>query len=545
MKRIVSILIVMAVTAVILFITFSQTSQAAPTATTYYVCDCDTNADGDCVAGNDGNAGTDPAAPWQSAEQARLQFNSSLTAGDEIRFCQGGALDLGTSSQWVTASCTAAQPCVVADYTPPWASGDEQRPILWKTVADHAFDLADGGDANYEEGYTFQNLDLRCTACAAGNWAFFFYNDVNDVLIDNVNMDGFDIGVHLAGSQPCAAGEPQCNGQNDRITIRNVNIVNSLMHGLLGGGNDILIEESYFENNGTTDTFDHNIYIVGARDITVRNNELYRSTLDGSGSCSAVSLVGHGYLTNLLIEGNYIHEDVGKANNNCWGIAITPAYGGSEQFTNVTIRGNRVENMGNMSIGTASCITCTIENNVIIQNQGFGTSGIVIPAQAPQAGDAISSNVIVRNNSILTNVGVGITLNEGSGHTIVSNAIQATGSDAGWNCLDATMTAVNYDAIDYNICDFSAGEWANGIGNLTAWQAQGWGANSQTAVPGFTSGTDLRPGAETAVLVQAGHPTLSSGIDFNGNARPAPPAAGAYEWIVLTPSLWLPVILSE
>jgi len=215
-------------------------------------------------------------------------------------------------------------------------------------------------------------------------------------------------------------------------------------------------------------------------------------------------------MSDLLIEGNWVHEDVGQANDACWGIAITPAYGTVESFSNVTIRGNRVENVGNVAIGTASCQDCIIENNVLIQNQGFGMIGVAIPAQVPQAGDAISANVTVRNNSIWTNTGAGIMLNEGSGHTIVSNAIQATANNAGWNCLDTTLAASSYTAIDYNVCNFSAGEWANTVGDLVAWQAAGWGANSIAADPGFVSGSDLHAGAETAVLVNAGHPTLSS-----------------------------------
>ena len=148
--------------------------------------------------------------------------------------------------------------------------------------------------------------------------------------------------------------------------------------------------------------------------------------------------------------------------------------------------------MGNVAIGTASCQNCTIENNVLMQNQGFGMTGMAVPAQLPGTGDAISANLIVRNNSIWTNTGTGIALNEGSGHTIVSNAIQSVGSSSGWNCLDATMPAGNYDVIDYNVCGFSAGEWANTVGDLAAWPALGWGANSIADVPGFVSGDDLR-----------------------------------------------------
>ena len=35
-------------------------------ATSYYVSDCGSGANGKCVAGNDANPGTNPAAPWKS-----------------------------------------------------------------------------------------------------------------------------------------------------------------------------------------------------------------------------------------------------------------------------------------------------------------------------------------------------------------------------------------------------------------------------------------------------------------------------------------------
>jgi hypothetical protein len=327
--------------------------------------------------------------------------------------------------------------------------------------------------------------------------------------------------------------------------MRNTTIINSLRQGILGGGDDILIENSYFENNGNGTIFDHNIYVSSGNRITIRNNDLYRSSLDGSGNCNGTSLVGHGIMSDLLIEGNLVREDVGKANDRCWGIAITPAYAEAESFTNVTIRNNRVENVGNVAIGTASCQDCTIENNVLIQNQAFGMTGIAIPAQPPQAGDVISANLIVRNNSIWTNTGTGIALNEGSGHTIVSNAIQAVGNNAIWNCLDTTLPSGNYDVIDYNVCGFNVGEWANTVGDLSAWQAVGWGAHSQAANPGFVSGSDLRAGSETAVVVDAGMPGLSSTMDFDGNGRGALPDAGAYEWHALQPAVWLPIITAR
>lgn len=532
-------------TAVFLLIA-QQQIQAAPQASNYYVCDCQTNADGDCVAGNDGNSGTDPNSPWQTYEHARLHFNSSIHAGDEILFCQGGAFDLGNSSgMWLTSNCTAVSPCVLADYAPPWASGDEKRPILWKTTDGHAFELSNGGNAIHDEGYTFRNLDMRCPGCTAnGGWGFFFYNDVNDVLIENVSIDSFAIGIHLAGSNPCAGGDTQCNGQHDRVTIRNVSITNNYAQGILGGANELLIENSTFIHNGSGTVFEHNIYISGGNGIVIRNNELYQASLDGSGNCGGTSLVAHGTLADVLVEGNYVHEDMGKANQTCWGIALSAAYEEPESFTNVTIRGNRVENVGNVAIVTSSCITCTIENNVVMHEQGFGVTAVLVPDDFTGPGDAVSSNITIRNNSIAVSGGSGIRLLEGSGHTVVSNAIEMTGMDSNWDCFDLPLSAANYNMVDHNVCGFAAGEWANGVGNLAAWQALGWGTNSQASNPGFVSTTNLRPASETAVIIQAGHPSLSSATDFDGNARPTPPAAGAYEWLTLDKKVWLPMIVT-
>ena len=519
-------------TVVALLTIFSPTSKAAPAAATYYVCDCQPGADGDCTAGSDNNSGTTPAAPWQTYEKARTFYNSSITAGDEIRFCQGGAHDMGSQVDniWSTVNCTAGQPCIIADYTPSWASGDEGRPILQRTNDGHGFTISDSG-------HIFQNLDLRCTGCVGGSgWAFFFVENGDDILVENVSMDSFTIGVHLRG---CVA--TWCT--NDRVTIRNSQFTNNSSQGFLGHGNDLIIENNYFENNGDGTVFAHNIYVAGDNRVTIRNNELYRASLDGSGRCGGTSLVGHGLINDLLIVGNTIHEDVGKANQTCWGIAVAPAYGSTpESYNNLIIRGNRVENVGNVSIATGSCISCTIENNVVVQQQSFGTTGVAIRPFAA-AEDATSSSITIRNNSIATTTGVGIELNEGSGHTIVSNAIQSTGSDANWTCFDMALPSGSYDVIDYNVCGFSVGSWATGAGNLAAWQAQGWGANSIADNPGFISSTDLRAGSETAVIVNAGHPTLSSGVDFGGNGRFAQPDAGAYEWLGALKEVYLPLVL--
>jgi hypothetical protein len=516
----------------------------------YYVCDCGSDADADCQQGDDASDGASEASAWQTYEKARSEFGS-LAPGDAILFCDGGAFSVGAGSRWVNTSCLADNPCVVSDYAPAWGSGDEALPLIWRTGTGHGFAFEDGGDAEHEEGYHVSNLRLVCTSCESetGN-AFFLYNDIDDVVIENVVMDGFTIGVHLAGSNACSS-DPLCDGKNSRLTVRGCTILNSTAQGFLGAGDGTVIENNYFENNGTREIFDHNIYYSGAQDggtagSRIAGNELYRSSLNSDGQCAAVSLVVHGTHTGLVIEGNLVREDAGLAGGGCWGIAVDGGYDEAESFTDTVIRGNMVVNVGNMAIGVSSCVNCLIENNVVISEQeGFGTTAIAVPDRDRGAGDAETTNVDVRNNSIYMSgpggTGIRVT-SEGTGHMIVSNAIHYAGTGSGWHCLDAGLAASDYEAVDNNLCYFpsagSGAEWEAGSGTspdpLAAWQAiSGMGASSLMEDPGFASpaGPDfnLRASSESAAMVDAGHPTLSAPLDFDGNARDSAPDSGAFE----------------
>ena len=251
-----------------------QHSQAAPTATTYYVCDCQPGADGDCAAGNDANAGTDPAAPWQTYEKARTFYNSSIAAGDEILFCQGGAHDISSNPD-NHLECDklyggpALYHCRITHHRGPLAT--KAAPFCSAATMGTALTSSTTAVTS-SKIWTYAAPVVP--AAAAG--AFFIVEDADDILIDNVRMDGFTIGVHLRG---CVA--TWCS--NDRVTIRNSQITNNSGQGFLGSGTDLLIENNYFENNGDGTVFAHNIYVAGNSRVTIRNNELYRASLDGSG----------------------------------------------------------------------------------------------------------------------------------------------------------------------------------------------------------------------------------------------------------------------
>ncbi len=512
----------------------------------FYVCSCDTGADVDCQPGSNAAAGT-LAEPWLTYEKARTEFGS-LAAGGSIRFCRGGAWDINAGTRWVNQSCEAANPCTVGDYSPGWGSGDEARPILQRLDSTHGFALEDGGDAEHEEGYVFENLDLRGSGTDSG-WGFFLYNDIDDVVIRNLSITDFAIGVHLAGSNPCNGSDPECDGRNERLTLLGSTIRDNSAQGWLGASSGSQILYNHFESNGSTAIFDHNIYVSGSgggqtQGIRVIGNRLYRSALDTGGVCKGVSLVVHGEHNDLRIEGNEIWEDVGFAAGGCWGIAVDNGYGSAEGFTNVVIAGNTVRNVGNLAIGVGACAACTIENNVIIHDQDFGITAIAAPDRPLDAGDLPQDDIVVRNNSIWIGPdsgGTAISVRDmGNDHLIVSNAIRYTGTSSSFNCLRVDLPIGSYQEIDHNICHFPnalGAEWSDGSGTspdpLTAWRtSSGFGDQSQMVDPGFAdpSGSDLSASTAFSAMIDTGHPTLSSPQELFGLSRDPQPDVGAYEW---------------
>ena len=509
-----------------------------------HVCDCGDNSLPACVAGDDGNSGVSPEFPLRSYERARLAF-AGLAASDAIRFCRGGAWNVDTTGErWVNAACRAETPCTVGAYTPGWAGDDSPLPWIERRTDQHGFALQDGGNADHEEGYVFEDLHISSNlgeaATASG---FLLQNDIDDVLIQRVVIAGFRIGVHLAGSNDCSA-DPLCDGRNERIVLRDAQVEGNRSFGWLGSSDGSEILDSTFSNNGSLAVFDHNIYISGASDgMRIVGNRLDRATLDAVGRCSAVSLVVHGEQSHLLIENNSVEEALGTANAGCWGIAVDPGYSEAEGFTDVTIRGNRVRNVGRIAIGIASCQRCVIENNLMIQENAaadFDSLGIAAPDRDRAANDLPMDRVTVRNNAIYFGpaaIGVGIRLNgEGEAHLLVSNAIHYAGAGP-FSCFDADDLPARYLAMDHNLCftpSAPGADWVRGVGGLQEWQsAIGFDLHSATLDPGFNdpAAGDLRPASMASAMVDRGDPLYSSAADVSGHPRDADPDIGAWEWV--------------
>jgi hypothetical protein len=502
----------------------------ALTGTVRYVCDCGPGHAGGCQPGSDAADGTSPQTAWQSWAKAQNAF-ASLPAGGIIAFCRGGSIPVGASDKraWYNTQCRRDQRCVVRDYVPPGAAGELPRPLI-SVAADNLFNLEDSGDPDHDEGYIYLNLDLSGGGTAGEG--FFVYNDSDDVLICNVRIDGFQIGVNIQGSNPQGSGNG--DGKNERIVMRNSQVTNNSAQGWLGACDGCTVEYSVFDNNGFGQAvFNHNIYFGGeGSDERIVGNVLTRSAVV-NGSCQGVSLVVHGQHAGMRIEGNTISEAPGSAGPGCWGIAVDTGYSDAEGFHDLTIAGNLVEDVGNISIGVAACDTCVIENNVIVQSQEG--DAIAAPDRDRGTNDTPETAVTIRNNSILYTSGISGTAivlgTEGTGNVVVSNAIK-TGGGASGTCFQADLAATAYAAFDYNVCDPGTGAWAHGTGKLKDWQAKtGFDTHSLASDPGYlaVSPPYALSSGPSSPLIGAGDPARSSATSISGTPRGSPPDVGAYQ----------------
>lgn len=513
----------------------------------FHVCDCAASADSDCQPGNDSATGQ-LAQPWRSVTRARQGF-ISMAAGDAIRFCAGGhwQIDASSTGAWVNAVCRAEQACVVGAYVAPWASGDEAAPRLERLNAVPVFDLADGGNANHEAGYRFQDLTLQ----GVGGFAFFLYNDIDDVTLSRLDISGFDIAVHVAGSNACDTSDPLCDGRNERIVLHDSQIHDNHHQGWLGGSTGSQILRNAFARNGSTAVFDHNIYASGhTQDMRIAGNTLVQSTPDANGRCTATSLVVHGYHVDMRIEDNEVRELPTLAGEGCWGISAIPGYGpssGQEGFDGLVVRGNRVYDVGNVAISVGACRQCVVENNLVVQSQAISTRGIALSPLVPTPEDLTDLAITVRNNTIyfatnLSHTGIDVRAGSGENAVLVSNAIQFDGSSGTFDCLALGQPWSGYAVIDANQCGSTLApqaEWTAGLGStpdpLTAWQlASGWDLHSAWGDPGFADRASLtlqgfQLTAGSAARDQ-GDPLLSSPDDLLGQARDALPDVGALEY---------------
>lgn len=520
------------------------------TGTTYYVCDCQAGAQAGCVPGNDANAGTSPSAPKRRWFAALRSFNA-MNAGDTVALCRGGAWNLDTA----TGTCGSADPgpthdsgsaylqnprcaagrgltdpanastCDLRDYQAPW--GGANKPLLAIPSSTTGPSMILGRNGASTTGVRVMNLEFKGNNNGPGGG---MYNDNTGIyfgscgatadtswLICNNTFSYFAIALHMMEN---GASASHMNIWGNRVLM-------SWLDGLLNGpGSYSKIDANFFDNNGGWGSPRgpaHTLYpngVNGSPGAQIVNNEIRYSSVP----CSNAIISGHGAWDGLNVENNLID---GGSTPGCWGTKLDSGNnsgGGSivHSQRNAHIHRNWVST-GSVGIGVGQAPGAIIENNVVVMTGASGWKrGILIPSEGAYGWD-ITTNVVVRNNTIYLpfNTGNAGGLEVGrpdeptsTGNVIANNAVAAGGSSS--LCFVTPLGASAY-SVRNNAC------------YQGAWGTSYEGTSRVTANPLFTSApTNFAPAAGSP-LIGAGSAANAPSMDFALKTRPSPPSIGAYE----------------
>lgn len=497
-----------------------------PSGPAYYFSDCQPGAHAACVPGNNNNPGTSPAAPKRDLSGFNLD---NLPAGAQVLFARGGVWTSFNANVF-NLNATPTAPIFFDSYSPPW--GGTAPPWLRAGGAFFAF-LFGGtyGDTTVDGGYVVRNLKLDGLG-AAGSWGVYVGNAIRNVFIENLEISGFDIGIHAQN------GSHGTGHDIAGLTIRNNDIRHNRQHGILGNANDLVIESNIFRNNNFSGSgFEHGIYLGGHGVRGVVRGNVFVDNSVVNGVCTGGNLTVHGQWDNLLIENNLITQ-IASAGG-CYGISINSAYDTAEWFRNLVVRGNTIVNLGNCSICLTSAPGAIVENNVIVNTQNTYHAAILIPDRTPRAGDDLDSGAIVRNNSIYltqpaASDAIRLTAGAGNNLQVVSNLIYfGTGASDNHSCF-AHPAYANFAAFDNNLCHHAGGNgrWSATYATLANAQAAGFDVDGRDSHPQMTipaSGNDWSMALQAgSPAIDAGHPTLSAPQDKTATPRNVPDI-GAYE----------------
>ena len=413
----------------------------------YYYCDCGTGKAAGCVAGDDANAGTSSSAPRQTIAKAIAQLNS-LSGNNTIAFCQGGAFNATGQLAIDNKSCPAGTTCNdIREYTPTTFTSNAKPIINVAAGASGIFAL--NGNVG---GVRFLNLKLNGSTGASGDTGFFFYNGAHDVTMCNLDMNSFGTAVYDESGGTAATRNIKLTGSN---------ITNSSGMGFLGSSNNLDISFNYWDGNGSSNVFDHTIYIGSAHElsgINVSSNYIHGQY---GKTCLGTALVAHAAIDGLTVSNNTIVLDANQTSPGCWGIGFNNTTGNPHpvNYRHAVFSGNTIINGGNNSISISSCPGCVIENNLIIQDWvSGGATGITVSDGANRERDDVNNDNTIRNNTFWfssrttgTNYGMRIGT-EGVGYTVVNNTVSSAQKTGSLSCYIYNLPPASYSFVNNNHC---------------------------------------------------------------------------------------------
>jgi len=342
--------------------------ETIPTVGDYYVSNCLTGADDDCVAGNDSNDGKSPATAWKTLSTALLKIPSGKT----VLFAKGGVFSPPTRK-------ISRSNFTLAEYQPNWGSGDELEPMIIQSSNKNILEI-NPGHGKTQSNINISNMRFICTT--GTNVGIFFWMKSDDVTFDNIEIYGCATGIQFGNPDGFAS---------ERFTLKNSTIKNNTNQGFLGSGNKFTFNNNVFTDNGTQSGTNHNFYFdktsVGLR---LNGNTFEYKNIE----CNGTNVVIHGVHSSIKITDNNFDDSLSKSGAGCWPLAVATGYHSAESFTDVLIKGNTIYTNSNTSIGLNSCKNCLIIGNTVVG------APIKVPLREPGKNDIITTALIISDNII-------------------------------------------------------------------------------------------------------------------------------------------------
>ncbi len=161
-----------------------------------------------------------------------------------------------------------------------------------------------------------------------------------------------------------------------------------------------VLDADTFELDGVNSTT-YNTFVTGK---VVKDSEV----------CSGAIFVGHGYGDEVYFGYNKLYEDPDTAGASCWGMPWDAAYAperGNEQFTNMTVEGNILSNLGNVYFGMGNTGTARFNfNRIYHDNNKTFIRGFYDATQAQDPG-LQNNDVIAQYNLVVVTDDSGNDLN--------------------------------------------------------------------------------------------------------------------------------------
>lgn len=281
-------------------------------------------------------------------------LNMALTAfnkGNEVALCRGGSWNTDGSLR-MREKGTVWQ-----------AHGDGDNPLI--TSSSNVFTMYNGVG-----GFTINDVTLVGTG-ESKNKGVFMYNGVHDIILENMDISNFYIGVQNQGGEL---------GPNNNLTMTDMTINDNRMQGFLGGGSNLLMERVKFARNGTSKVLDHNIYVSvsdGSGGPATNLRFIDVESVDSSG----VHFVIHGKADGILVD-NFRAIEHDLTNYGAWGFAATAGHSSTEYFHNMELRNSYFENTGNHFATCTDCDGAYFHDNEFVFKGSPPTTvyGIKIPS---------------------------------------------------------------------------------------------------------------------------------------------------------------------